>query len=529
MSSDLITIKRALISLSDKSNIELLVYIIKKYNIEVLSTGGTAKLLRKYNINVMDVSDYTNFPEMLDGRVKTLHPKIHGGLLGRYNLDSHKNEMKKHDIKPINLVIVNLYPFSKAIKNNIGFDECIENIDIGGPSMIRSSAKNHENVCIITNPDDYEDLKNILNINNGATNLKSRKIYAAKAYAKTAYYDSVISEWFNQKLNISWPETITIAGTLARELRYGENPHQQSAVYESSNNFLNGIVKSTLLQGKPLSYNNINDSDAAYELINEFSEPTIAIIKHANPCGVSSKANIIDAWESALKTDPQSAFGGIVACNREITKKLVLKMNEIFLEVIIAPKFSKDALKILSTKKNLRVLKTRKINKLTDSNHKIIKDLADGFLMQERDFQTLDMNNLNIVTNKKPSNQETKDLVFAFKIAKHVKSNAIVYAKNNSTVGIGAGQMSRIDSSHIAAIKSEKASKLAGLKENMAKNSVLASDAFFPFADSLIRAAEAGVTSIIQPGGSIRDKEVIEAANKLNLSMIFTGIRHFRH
>ena len=528
MLKDLIKIKRALVSLSDKSNIEILLNIIKKYNIEVLSTGGTAKLLRENNIKVSDVSDYTGFPEMLDGRVKTLHPKIHGGLLGRVNINKHKEEMKQHGIEPINLVIVNLYPFSEAVKNDLNFDECIENIDIGGPSMIRSAAKNHENVCVVTSPKDYEGLYRVLEKNSGNTTLQDRKLYAAKAFSKTAFYDSLISEWFNKQLDVTWPETITISGELDNQLRYGENPHQKSAVYKKPDYKLNGVVKSNLLQGKPLSYNNLNDADAAYELIKEFKEPTIAIIKHANPCGVSSKSLLNEAWRSALRTDPQSAFGGIVSSNREITKDIAEEMHKIFLEVIIAPSFSKEALNILSKKKNLRLLAFKDQNNLTNTNY-IIKDLSDGFLIQNRDNETMDENNLNIVTNKKPSTEETKDLIFAFKIAKHVKSNAIVYAKNNSTVGIGAGQMSRIDSSQIAAIKSKKASELAGLKTNMAQGSVLASDAFFPFADGLIAAAEAGVTSIIQPGGSIKDNEVIDAANKLGLSMIFSGIRHFRH
>jgi phosphoribosylaminoimidazolecarboxamide formyltransferase / IMP cyclohydrolase len=528
MSTNLIKIKRALISLSDKSNVELLVEIIKKYNIEVLSTGGTAKLLRAHNVKVTEVSDYTNFPEMLDGRVKTLHPKIHGGLLGRYNMPTHREEMEKHNIKPINLVIVNLYPFSEAVKNELGFLECIENIDIGGPSMIRSAAKNHENVCVVTNPLDYVELGNLLEKNLGCIALKDRKLYAAKAFSKTAFYDSLISQWLNKELDISLPETMTISGELINKLRYGENPHQGAAVYSNSSQSLNGIVNSNLLQGKPLSYNNLNDSDAAYELIKEFEQPTIAIIKHANPCGVSSRSLLTEAWESALRTDTQSAFGGIVASNKEITKELAEKMNKIFLEVIIAPSFSKESLNLFSNKKNLRLLEVNVKNNFINSN-KTIKDLADGFLVQDRDNKTIDMKNLKVVTIKKPSEEETRDLIFAFKVAKHVKSNAIIYAKNNSTVGIGAGQMSRIDSSQIAALKSQKASQLAGLKKNMAEGSVLASDAFFPFADGLIAAAEAGITSIIQPGGSIRDDEVIEAANRLGLSMLFTGLRHFRH
>ena len=528
MSHNLIKVKRAIISLSDKNNIETLINIIKKYNIEVLSTGGTAKVIREHDVEVTDISDYTNFPEMLDGRVKTLHPKVHGGLLGRSNISQHEKEMQKHDIEPINLLIVNLYPFSETVENGENFEECIENIDIGGPSMIRSAAKNHENVCVITNPEDYEDLNKILEKNSGSTSLIDRKLYASKAFSKTAFYDSMISQWLNKQLNVSWPDTVTISGKLLEKLRYGENPHQESAVYKKMDHKLNGVVKASLLQGKPLSYNNLNDSDAAYDLINEFKEPTIAIIKHANPCGVSSKKSICEAWESALRTDPQSAFGGIVASNKEVTEELAEKMDKIFLEVIIAPSFSKAALSIFSNKKNLRLLKIRPKKNVKNSDY-IIKDLSDGFLIQDKDNETLDENNLNIVTIKKPSSKEITDLIFAFKIAKHVKSNAIIYAKNNSTVGIGAGQMSRIDSSQIAAIKSKKASELAGLKTNMAEGSVLASDAFFPFADGLIAAAEAGVTSIIQPGGSIRDDEVIDAANKLGLSMVFSGIRHFRH
>ena len=335
MSHNLIKVKRAIISLSDKNNIETLINIIKKYNIEVLSTGGTAKVIREHNVEVTDISDYTNFPEMLDGRVKTLHPKVHGGLLGRSNISQHEKEMQKHDIEPINLLIVNLYPFSETVENGENFEECIENIDIGGPSMIRSAAKNHENVCVITNPEDYEDLNKILEKNSGSTSLIDRKLYASKAFSKTAFYDSMISQWLNKQLNVSWPDTVTISGKLLEKLRYGENPHQESAVYEKMDHKLNGVVKASLLQGKPLSYNNLNDSDAAYDLINEFKEPTIAIIKHANPCGVSSKKSICEAWESALRTDPQSAFGGIVASNKEVTEELAEKMDKIFLEVII--------------------------------------------------------------------------------------------------------------------------------------------------------------------------------------------------
>ena len=526
MSSNLIKIKRALISVTDKSNIDIIIRVLKKYNIEVLSTGGTAKILRKNNINVIEVADYTKFPEILDGRVKTLHPKIHGGLLGRNQNNKHKNEMKKYDIQPIELVVANLYPFSSALDNNLNFQECIENIDIGGPSMIRSAAKNHENVCVITNVEDYEVFEKVLDKNNGNTSYQIRRNYAAKAFMKTAYYDSIISQWFNKIEKIEWPETISIPAKLINKLRYGENPHQNSAVYETQNKKINGVIKSKQIQGKPLSYNNLNDADAAFELIQEFNEPTIAIIKHANPCGVASNKNIIKAWKNALRTDPQSAFGGIVACNQEIKEKEAAEMNKLFLEVILAPKFSKKALKIFSSKKNLRLLQVKMPK---TKNEKVFKQLSDGFLLQDQDNINLNIKDLKVVTKKKPSKKELENLIFAFKVSKHTKSNAIIYAKNLTTVGIGAGQMSRIDSTKIAAIKSNNASKLAKLKTPMTSGSVLASDAFFPFPDGLIAAAKAGITAVIQPGGSIKDKEVIEAANKLKVSMVFTGIRHFRH
>jgi len=526
MSPNLIKINRALISLSNKSNIDIIIKILKKYKIEILSTGGTAKLLRKKGLKVIEVSEYTNFPEILNGRVKTLHPKIHGGLLGRQKIKLHNKQMKKYNIKPIDLVIVNLYPFAEAINKNLNFEECIENIDIGGPSMIRSAAKNHENICVITNTEDYKEFETIINKNKGATNYNHRKIFAAKAFMKTAFYDSIISEWFNKNEKINWPETLSISAKLSKNLRYGENPHQNSAVYELTNKKIKGIIKSKQIQGKSLSYNNLNDADAALELVKEFKGPTIAIIKHANPCGVATNISLIKAWKNALQTDPQSAFGGIVACNKEINEKLALEMNKLFLEVIIAPKFSKKSLEIFSNKKNLRLLE---IKISSSKNKKILKQLSDGFLLQDQDNINIKLKNLKIVTKKKPTQKEFKDLIFAFKVAKHVKSNAIIYAKNMTTVGIGAGQMSRIDSTKIATIKSINSSKIAKLKKPMTLNSVLASDAFFPFPDGLIAAAKAGIKAVIQPGGSIKDEEVIKAANKLNISMIFTSIRHFRH
>ena len=392
--------------------------------------------------------------------------------------------------------------------------------------MIRSAAKNHENVCVITNVEDYKNFEKIMDKNNGSISYENRRNYAAKAFMKTAYYDSLISQWFNKVEKIEWPQTISIPAKLLQKLRYGENPHQESAVYEVNDKKLIGVIKSKQIQGKSLSYNNLNDADAAFELIQEFNEPTIAIIKHANPCGVASNNVLIKAWKNALKTDPQSAFGGIVACNKEIGEKEALEMNKLFLEVIIAPKFSKKAINIFSTKKNLRLLQSKKPRL---KNRKIYKQLSDGFLLQDQDTINLKTKNLKIVTKKKPTKKELSDLIFAYKVAKHVKSNAIIYAKDLTTVGIGAGQMSRIDSTKIASIKSNNATKLAKLKSPMTLNSVLASDAFFPFPDGLIAAAKAGITAIIQPGGSIKDKEVIKAADKLNVSMIFTGIRHFRH
>lgn len=528
MNINLIRIKRALVSLSDKKDIKKLAVIFNQYNVEVLSTGGTAKTLRRYKVNVKEVSSYTNVPEILDGRLKTLHPKIHGALLGRKKLKKHQNTMKKYGIDPIDLIVVNLYPFLETIKNTKSYETCIENIDIGGPAMIRSAAKNHENVCVITDPKDYLELENTLKSLGGSTNLEFRKKFAAKAFGYTSYYDSIISQWFNKKLNVEWPEKISISGKLLYILRYGENPHQKSAVYQYPHVISNGIVSADKLQGKSLSYNNINDANAALELINDFLKPTIAIIKHANPCGVATGNKKIAIWKAALKTDPISAFGGIVAFNREIDKTLAEEINKLFLELIIAPKFSTEATKIFSSKKNLRLIQTKKINSY-ENNLKDLRYLNGGFLIQDKDNLELTKSNFKIVTKRKPSKKETNDLLFAFKVAKHVKSNAIIYAKNGSTVGIGAGQMSRIDSTRIAVMKAKEASNIAKLKLNMINGSVVASDAFFPFDDGLITAAEAGITSVIQPGGSIRDKEVIKTADRLGISMVFTGIRHFKH
>ena len=529
MTKKLIKIKRAIISLSNKENSKKLSDILLKYKIEVLSTGGTAKILTKHKLKTTEVSDYTNFPEIMEGRVKTLHPKIHGGILARDQIKKHKQTMNLHNIKKIDLVVVNLYPFQEISVKNNSFNECIENIDIGGPAMIRSAAKNNESVVVVTDPKDYTKLENILEKNNGSTTLDFRKQLAAKAFGYTAYYDSIIQQWFNSKLKIDWPEKFTISANLKSLLRYGENPHQKSALYSfPDNNNTNNIVNSKIIQGKPLSYNNFNDGNAAIDIVNDFNKPTLAIIKHSNPCGVSTGTNSIKIWKSALRTDPISAFGGVVAFNREIDDILAKEMNKLFLEVIICPKFTTKALKIFSTKKNLRLLEIGKlINK--KNNIKDIRQISHGLLLQDKNDITINKRNLKIVTKRKPTPKEKRDLLFAFKIAKHVKSNAIIYAKNQTTVGIGAGQMSRVDSTKIAANKAREASSLAKLSKNLTYGSVVASDAFFPFDDGLIAAAEAGVTAVIQPGGSVRDNEVIEAADKLSISMIFTGIRHFKH
>ena len=532
------TIKRALISVSDKTGIEDFARKLESQGVEILSTGGTSKLLAKAGIKVKDVSAHTGFPEIMDGRVKTLHPKIHGGILARRDEPDHVKAMKDHDIGGIDMVVVNLYPFSATVSKGADFDECIENIDIGGPAMIRASAKNHDFVTIITAPEDYAAALDDMQKNKGAVSKSLRRALAAKAFAHTAFYDSNIAAWLDKQTTGDggeYPQHISFAGTLKQTLRYGENPHQKAALYLADNDARPGAALANQIQGKELSYNNINDTNAAFELVAEFSEPAIAIIKHANPCGVASGDDMLKNYERALSCDPVSAFGGIIALNRPLTRELAEAITKGFVEVIIAPSVEAAALEVLRKKDKIRVLTTGAMPSPT-LNRRVITCVAGGFLVQDADAAHIKEAVLKVVTNRVPSKQEIRDMLFAFTVAKHVKSNAIVYAKDLATAGIGAGQMSRVDSSRIAAWKMKEVNSglltVDGKTQSTVHRSlstVCASDAFFPFADGLISAAEAGVTAIIQPGGSIRDAEVIEAANERGLAMVFTGTRHFRH
>jgi len=520
-------IKTALISVSDKSNIVDFANFLDKRGVKILSTGGTSKVLKDAGIEVVDVSDHTGSPEIMDGRVKTLHPKIHGGLLGKRDDSNHLAAMDEHNIDPIDMVVINLYPFEETVAKGAGFDECIENIDIGGPSMIRSAAKNHKDVVVITNPASYEEIKSEIEENNGNVSSEKKRILALEAFSKTASYDSAISNWFCKQEDITFPETLNISSKQKQVLRYGENPHQKAALYVNDDTVA-GVANATQLQGKELSYNNIADTDAAFDLVSEFTttsdEVACAIIKHANPCGVAIGSDIIDAYRRALACDPVSAYGGILAFNTTFTGEMATELGKLFAEVIIAPAFDDAAKEILSRKKNLRILETGKMPE-ADRQQMMSKSIAGGLLLQNRDDSTYDESKLEIVTKRKPTDQEMKDLLFAFKIAKHVKSNAIVFAKDNATVGVGAGQMSRIDSSRIGAWKAKE----TATSVETAEGSVFASDAFLPFADGLVSAAEHGITAVIQPGGSIRDDEVIQAADERDIAMIFTGQRHFRH
>lgn len=523
-------VRRALISVSDKKGVEQLAKKLTAFGVEMVSTGGTAKLLKDAGFVVKDVSEVTGFPEMMDGRVKTLHPKVHGGLLSVRGNEAHEKAQSDHEIGNIDLLIVNLYPFEASVAAGAGEAETIENIDIGGPAMIRSAAKNHDGVVVIVDPADYGILAEELDRHSGATSLAFRKKMAAKAFSRTAAYDSAISNWFVQELGEETPSYWSIGGTLSEQLRYGENPHQRAAFYKTANSRA-GVATATQIQGKALSYNNLNDTDAAFELVAEFDpeiSPAVAIIKHANPCGVAVGATLTDAYNKAFRCDTVSAFGGIIALNRMLDGATAEEITKIFTEVIIAPDADEDAKAVLSEKKNLRLLIS---GGLPDPRASGVtaKILSGGFLVQSRDNGCVDDLDLKVVTKRAPSEQEMSDMKFAFKVAKHVKSNAIVYAKDGATVGIGAGQMSRVDSARIAAWKSEAAAKEAGLAEPLAKGSVVASDAFFPFADGLLEAAKAGASAVIQPGGSMRDDEVIAAADDVGLAMVFTGMRHFRH
>ncbi len=525
-----VKIKRALLSVSDKTGIVKLAEKLQSYGVEILSTGGTAKALEEAGVPVKDVSSHTGFPEIMDGRVKTLHPTIHGGILARRDAEHHIQAMKDNGISDIDMVVVNLYPFVETMRSGADFDECIENIDIGGPAMVRAAAKNHDFVSIVTDPQDYEKVLNDMAAHDGAVTHSLRKKLAATAYAMTATYDSSVAGWFLRQLDEedAFPRRISFSGSLKQNLRYGENPHQNAALYLMDDISRPGAASASQVQGKELSYNNINDTDAAFELVSEFDAPAVAIIKHANPCGVAMGENPLEAYERALSCDPVSAFGGIIALNRTLTKDLAEAITKRFVEVIIAPDIEGDAMDVLKAKDKIRVLTTGGMPK-RDQRRLMVNRIAGGMLVQDADIFTISEADLKVVTDREPTKKELEDLLFAFRVAKHVKSNAIVYAKDRATVGIGAGQMSRIDSSRIAAWKAEEAAKQQELTQSLAKGSVVASDAFFPFADGLIAAADAGVTAVIQPGGSIRDEEVIAAANERGLAMVFTGHRHFRH
>ncbi|HVZ05970.1 bifunctional phosphoribosylaminoimidazolecarboxamide formyltransferase/IMP cyclohydrolase [Hyphomicrobium sp.] len=522
-------ISRALLSVSDKTGLVAFATALQERGIEIVSTGGTAAALKAARLAVIDVSELTGFPEMMDGRVKTLHPLVHGGLLGIRGNAEHERAANEHGILPIDLLVVNLYPFEATVAKGASYDDCVENIDVGGPAMIRAAAKNHAGVTVVVEPEDYARVLSEIAENEGATTLEFRKQLAAKAFARSAAYDSAISSWFARELGIDTPEWRAFGGKLGQSLRYGENSHQSAALYISDRG-RPGVATATQLQGKELSYNNINDTDAAFELVSEFDakSPAVAIIKHANPCGVAVAGSLKDAYVKALASDPVSAFGGIVALNQKIDKSAAEEMTKIFTEVVIAPDASEEAKVIFAAKKNLRLLLT---GGLANSRGEglFVKSVAGGFLVQSRDASNADDVELKVVTKRRPSDAELADLRFAFKVAKHVKSNAIVYAKNGATVGVGAGQMSRVDSARIAAWKAAEAAKAQGLSEPLTVGAVVASDAFFPFADGLITAAEAGVTAVIQPGGSVRDDDVIKAADERGLAMVFTGVRHFRH
>ncbi|AJC48531.1 bifunctional phosphoribosylaminoimidazolecarboxamide formyltransferase/IMP cyclohydrolase [Allofrancisella guangzhouensis] len=512
-------IKRVLISVSDKTGIVDFANQLAEYDIEILSTDGTSKVLKEAGLTVKDVSEHTLFPEIMNGRVKTLHPLIHGGILADRDNPQHIKAMQENNIGEIDMVVVNLYPFVNTVNSGADFDTCIENIDIGGPSMVRSCAKNHKHTTIVTNPNQYQIIIKEMAENNGSTTLETRRKLALEAFSHTAEYDSHIANWFSKELKEEYPEKLFSVGTLKQVLRYGENPHQKAAVY-STNSSTISITNAKQLQGKELSYNNINDADGAFEMVCEFTEPSCAIIKHANPCGIASGENAYQAWQKALSCDPISAFGGIVAFNCEVDEEFANSLGKMFLEVIIAPSYTPKALEILASKKNLRVLETGQIFD-TKSSRMISKNIHGGILSQSYDNGGVTIQDCKVVTNRAPSEQEWADLMFAWKAVKYVKSNAIVYAKDTQTVGIGAGQMSRVDSARIGA---KKAQAHAG-----AINSVVASDAFFPFADGLEECIKAGAKAVIQPGGSKNDQEVIDAANKAGIAMVFTSIRHFRH
>ncbi|WP_193173167.1 bifunctional phosphoribosylaminoimidazolecarboxamide formyltransferase/IMP cyclohydrolase [Nisaea nitritireducens] len=528
MADDLVRISRALISVSDKAGLIELGKALAAHGVEILSTGGTAKALAEAGVPVKEVADHTGFPEIMDGRVKTLHPAIHGGLLALRDNPEHVAAMEKHEIAPIDLLVVNLYPFEATLASGAGYDDCVENIDIGGPAMIRAASKNHGYVATVVDPEDYADLIAELDANSGATTYALRRKLASVAYARTAAYDSAISTWLAGEIGDTYPRRITFSGSAPKIMRYGENPHQ-SAAYYSSGDKRPGVGNAEQIQGKELSFNNLNDTDAAFELVAEFdAQPAIAIIKHANPCGVAVGDDLVSAYQRAFACDTVSAFGGIIAANRTLDGATAEEISKIFTEVIIAPDADEDARKVLAAKKNLRLLLTHGMPDPSVAA-RTVRNVAGGYLVQDKDNGRVTAADLKIVTKRQPTEQELADMLMAFRVCKHVKSNAIIYVKDGATVGIGAGQMSRVDSARIAASKSRDMAEAAGVSQPGTIGSVVASDAFFPFADGLLSAAEAGATAVIQPGGSMRDDEVIAAADEKGLAMVMTGMRHFRH
>lgn len=528
--TNLVPVGRALISVSDKSGLLDLARALHAMGVELISTGGTSGMLRTAGLPVRDVAEVTGFPEMMDGRVKTLHPAVHGGLLALRDDDEHLVAMAAHGIEPIDLLIVNLYPFEETVAKGADHATCIENIDIGGPAMIRAAAKNHKFVAVVTDPADYTPLLDQLKAQDGATSLGFRQKLALSAYAKTAAYDTAVSTWLAGEIKEKAPRNRSFAGKLAQTLRYGENPHQSAAFYTDGSK-REGVATARQWQGKELSYNNINDTDAAFELVAEFSAdqgPACAIIKHANPCGVGRAGSLKDAYIRAYHCDQTSAFGGIVALNQPLDAETAEEIVKIFTEVVIAPGASDEAKAIFATKKNLRLLTTAGLPD-PRAGGLAFKQVSGGLLVQDRDNGFLTHGDLKVVTKRAPTDAELADLLFAWKIAKHVKSNAIVYVKDGATVGVGAGQMSRVDSTRIAARKSQDMRDALGLPQPLTIGSAVASDAFFPFPDGLLTVAEAGATAVIQPGGSMNDAAVIAAADEAGLAMVFTGMRHFRH
>ena len=525
--TDLVPIRRALISVSDKRGLADLGRALARREVDILSTGGTAQALRDAGIAVRDVAEHTGFPEILGGRVKTLHPLIHGGLLARRDNPTDAAAMQRHGIAPIDLLVVNLYPFEAVQASGASVDVCVENIDIGGPALIRAAAKNHAAVTVVVDGEDYPAVLAELEAHDGALSAALRRRLAAIAYARTAAYDACVASWMAGEAGETPPRRLTLAGSDPRVMRYGENPHQ-SAVFYRTTPARSGVATARQLQGGALSYNNLNDADAAIELVAEFDEPTVAIIKHANPCGVAQAESLVAAYHGAYDCDRTSAFGGIVAVNRMLERETAEQIVQILTEVVIAPAIAPDALSVLSRRRNVRVLETGCLPDPAAPGRQI-RSLAGGLLVQDRDHGRIRAEDLTLATDRAPSPRELHDLLIAFRIAKHVKSNAIVYVRDGASVGIGAGQPSRVESSRIAARKARETAQALGLAEPATRGSAVASDAFFPFADGLLAAIEAGATAVIQPGGSRRDNEVIAAANEHGIAMVLTGMRHFRH